>query len=308
MRRKTTTAEVAARVFGRHSTTVVEAQARRGEGAWYRLAPLATVVRFEPDRAEIERHARQVGAASVDRFVAAVPSARAGLIDRHLTDDATFGSVLPPDAASVARFPLLRGAQSRGVVQARRVRVDEQLRELGCDEVAFLRIDGRGAELEVIEGARGALQGCLGVEVVAWFAGVFAGQAAFWQVDRALVEAGFVPWRLSSLEHVCERHTSRLGRGETARFDGVEASSLAGSGRLLRGQALYLRDHAALPVGDREAVRRLVTLGALLDAAGDLDGAAASLRRVVTAPRDALFDDERAALLAHLGEIDRELS
>jgi FkbM family methyltransferase len=306
MRRKTTTAEVVARLFGGNGTTVIEVGARRGGHGWYRLSPLARLIGFEADRAECERLNRLALPSGGERFVPVALGERDGPAALHLAQDAAASSLLPADADAVRRYPLLRGMIPSGTTEVTLRRLDAWALEEGCEEAAFLKLDARGTELDILRGGAGLLATCLGVELEVAFFARYAGQPLFSEVEQHLRSAGLGLWRLSGLVHYSERHSTRLPRRETAVFNGVEAPSMAGSGRLCRAHALFFRDHRALPIDTRDGVRRLLVQAALFDAAGELDGLTACLQRAAAAPREALDDASRHALAAHLREVERE--
>lgn len=307
MPRKTTTADVAAKLFGKHSTAVLDVGARWGaEGAWYRISPLARVVGFEPDRTECDRLNRLASPGGGERFYPVALGETEGPATLHITEEPGCSSLLAPNEEAITRYPLLRVMTPRRSVEVSLRRLDTWAREEGCDEASFIKVDTQGTELSILRGAGELLDTCLGVEAEVEFFPLYTGQPLFADVEQHLRSRGLVLWRLSNLVHYSERHSPKLPRKDVAVFNGVSAPSMAGSGRLCWANALFFRDHRTLPTRTLADVRKLVILASLFDAAGELDALISSLQRALTASREVLDDTSRQVLTAHLREIERE--
>ncbi|RYE93911.1 MAG: hypothetical protein EOO75_03300 [Myxococcales bacterium] len=305
MARRTTTAEAVARALGERMVTVIDAGGRAAaRRTWFRLAPLAVLHGFEVDTTEYERLVRS-SVPGVERYERALVGAEPGEAQVSVTDA---GEVLAGEPSPlVERLSVLRGRTTRGGGSQRvaRVRLDEALTRAAVEEPVFLRLSAGGRELDALVGAGDVLPRLLGVEVDVAFSPLLDDQPLFGAIDAHLRAAGLVLWRLGWPSHGVERHWSHLTHSDTAHFGRIPTERAAGSGRLLRARALYLRDHVELPEATASDRLRLATLAALCDAAGEIDMAASCLHRLVD--RRGLIDElARPALVAHLRQLERE--
>ncbi len=278
--RPDSTAAAAADLLGARSTAVLDVGARWGAaGAWYRLDPLAELCGFEPDAAECARINAAAGPG--ERFFPVALGAQAGPATLHVTREPGCSSLFEPDTALVARYPLLEVITPAGKTTVTLERLDDWARREYVERVAFLKLDTQGSELDILRGGARVLAGAIGVEVEVEFFPLYRGQALFGDVDVFARAHGFSLWRLSHLVHYSERHARELRRRDVAVFDGVTAEIAAGAGRLSWGHALYLRDYRELDPRERRA--DLLALAAVLDAAGETDGALGCLTHVAVA-------------------------
>lgn len=302
MKARATTAELAAELLGRRSATVLDVGARWGaEGAWYALGPLGTLVGFEPDP---EEHARLAASAREgERFVAAALGAVDGPATLHVTREPGCSSLLPPSADAIRRYPLLEVMTPVKDVPVTLTRLDTWAASAGVTDVAFVKLDTQGTELDILRGAGALLDRALALEIEVEFFPLYEGQPLFGDVDVYLRSRGLALWRLSHLVHYGERGARPLARTDVAVFDGVSSSFPAGSGRLAWGHAFYVRDPAGFDAGTIDGRRALLVLAAIFDAAGELDAVRTILARLLDAP--SCPEPWRARITAHLAAVER---
>jgi FkbM family methyltransferase len=256
---------------------VVDAGARWGGGeAWYRLVPLARLVGFEPDPQECDRLNGQVSCPPLERYVPLGLGKANGWRTLFVTAEPMCASLYQPDPAMSDRYPVLKAMRQVSTRTVPVVSLASWARREGVPEVSFLKIDTQGSELDILHGAGALLDGCLGMEVEVEFAPLYHGQPLFADVDRYRRRRGFVLWRLKNLSQLGEGHTQALRHETKFWYDHLQVPVPVGAGRLLWGDAVYLRDYRELrPAG--HTGRQLLILAALLNALGDNDGACACL-------------------------------
>ncbi|MBK7400938.1 MAG: FkbM family methyltransferase [Myxococcales bacterium] len=279
------TAHLAADILGKRSSTVLDVGARWGvDEAWYALDPLARVVGFEPDPVECARLNATIGASDKRDAATFVPVALGGSKGQaqlHVTREPGCSSLLPPNRALVARYPALDVMSPVSSLSVEVTTLAEWANERGSTDVAFMKLDVQGAELDVLRGAGATLDRCVGLELEVEFMPLYEGQPLFGDLDVFLRARGFSLWRISHLVHYAERHRDTLEREESAAYDNVHVTAKAGAGRLAWGHAIYLRDFASLP-DTPLLLRELLELASLLDAMGESDGAAAALETALS--------------------------
>lgn len=267
-----------ARALGEYSTTVVDVGARGGmDQVWYRIPPLARLVGFEADPVECARlnEVAQRQGHTHHRYVPLALGDRSGPATLHRTADPACSSLYPPDPAMADRHPELRVIRPAGTCEVQLTTLADWAAAEGIDEIAFLKLDVQGAELDILRGAGPALDITLGVEVEVEFQPIYRGQPLFADVDTFLRGRGFSLWRLDHLAHYSEHPGRRLSRTGCAFFDSRAVTFASGSGRLTWANAVYFRDYRAPGMPPRQ----LLLLAALFDALGDEDAAAWCLER-----------------------------
>jgi FkbM family methyltransferase len=276
--RRPTTAEIVATILGEYSTAVADIGARYGIGeAWFRLHPLAAIVGFEADPDECARLNREVAGRRQEHYYPLVLGAAETTAALYRTVSPACSSIYPPDQELAARYPEL---QCQRLVDSRDISLttlDQWAESAGRPEISFMKLDTQGSELDILKGATRTLRGCLGLELEVEFSPLYHGQPLFAEVDNYLRGLGFTLWRLDNLVHYSERPSAARLRRASAYYDCQRETSAAGNGRLIWGHALYFRDYRSRFRGEPTARAPLI-LAALLDAAGDLDGAALCLR------------------------------
>lgn len=293
-------ADIVAEILAPRSVTVVDVGARGGVGkSWYRVRPLGTVIGFEPDRAECDRLNDLVEEPAHERYVPVALASKAGETTFYKTVDPACCSIYRPNAALVDRYPTLKGMRLARTGSIQVTTLDNWLHTEGIGEVGFISLDAQGAELDILHGTIGALRGCAGIEAEVEFAPMYHGQPLFADLDAFLRGQGFELWRLSWLTHCAERPSGLITRKEATRYDSLRAVAEAGGGRLLWGRALYFRDFRALAASP-DPTRRLLILATFLDAAGDLDAAAAAVRLALDRQDGSLAPGARGLLEGYL--------
>lgn len=188
------------------------------EPRWRRIASSLDYVGFEPDdRSRARLLADDQGCASY-RILDTALSDEAGELVLHLCRKPMASSSFLPDAELLGRFPDVSRFDVVDSVTLPARRLDD-LGLPGCD---FIKVDVQGAELAVLRGASGLLDGCLGVEAEVEFLPMYRGQPLFGEVSGHLATAG-----LEFIDFVS------LNRWRRDRFDG--------HGQLVSGDALFLR-------------------------------------------------------------------
>ena len=114
--------------------------------------------------------------------------------------------------------------------------LDTFVKQQGLDYVDFMKLDVEGAELEVLRGAGEALtDSLLGLNVEVWFQADRVGRPLFSDINDHLGALGFVLFDLRE-----------LNRWRRRTLAGQSYESWIGSGQLMYGNALYLRDLPAV--------------------------------------------------------------
>lgn len=170
--------------------TVLDAGANIGQFATAARAafPAARIVSFEPLPdcfAQLRRRFRRDA-----RFQARQLALGARNEERELQRSAysPSSSLLPMDDRHRAAFP------STAATTAVRVpvrRLDDELQGLDLAAPILLKLDVQGAEMEVLEGARGTLERCSLVLLEASLRRLYVGEALFADVQAYLGGAGF---------------------------------------------------------------------------------------------------------------------
>lgn len=256
--------------LGPGGVTVADVGSRWGASdAWFRLAPLARLIGFEPDPEECRRlnalsaeHGRQ----EISYPVAL--GSEDGQATLHITREPACSSLYRPSEAVLRQFPSLRQIMTVDRTSSVPIRRLDGWASAECvDRIDFIKLDTQGSELDILRGAGALLQTCLGIEVEVEFSALYEGQPLFADVDAYLRSCGFTLWRLENQAHYAEHPSSDLKRSAVVHYEHVPVTHSAGDGRLMWANAVYFRDHHT--VTDR---RSLLVLGALLEAAGDNSG------------------------------------
>lgn len=209
--------------------TLVDVGAAAGVDArWMPFRPLLQVVGFEPQAEEFAKLQSSAG----QRWIQAALAGSRGRRTLHLTRYWSNCSLLRPNPAVLQQ---LDWGNDHDVLEERPldcVTLDECLRAEGIWP-DFLKVDTQGSELEILTGARTALEQAVQVvEVEVEFTPLYQAQPLFADVDQFLRGAGFYLQDLGNFLHMKPRGQAGVG--------GVK-------GQLISADALYFRDFAAEP-------------------------------------------------------------
>ncbi len=155
-------------------------------------------------------------------------------------------SLFEPDPSVAGQFEHLADCvQVARTHQVQTKRLDDIPETAGCD---FLKVDVQGAELMVFDGAPGALQSAVIIDVEADFIALYKNQPLFADVDAFLRAHGF---SLHQLQHYGLKFKAQLAPKEPA----------AASHQVGWGDAVYVRD---FPRFERLDPMQLLKLAAIL--------------------------------------------
>lgn len=251
---------------------------------WRALGPYADIVGFDPDEAECTRLTESWDGPGTARFLPLALGASRRNATLHLTSEAATASIFPPVAGIWDAYSDLGGLRPSGTRAIELVPLDDVVSVENIGPVDVIKLDVQGAELEVLRGARKALEGIRCVDLEVTFEPMYEGQATFGDVDAYLRGAGFRLWRLSQLVHHTRRRDPPSTWTANANFhDFTQVPVPLGPGQVFWGQAVYI-DTMTLDRDDwRECLRDAAAFWAV-----DLPDreAAAVNAAAVAAPRE----------------------
>ncbi len=224
---------------------VIDGGARWGaETHWDVYGDQLELFAFEPDKDECERMMAAVESGPDKIRFGCEPLALAQAPGRATINIARYAdssSLLPNNEALVRRFAMASYLEQVGSAEVETTSVDTFLERRGLEYIDFMKLDVEGAELEVLRGAENALNhSLLGLSVEVWFQEEHTGRPLFSDIDAHLRRLGFALFDL--------RQLTRWRRRSLA---GERPDSWIGSGQVMYGNALYLRDlPARLDAGD----------------------------------------------------------
>jgi FkbM family methyltransferase len=220
---------------------------------WNRFSDCVELIGFEPDAVECARLNTEVARLAYPaRFLphALWREVRSDL-PFHVNKWEVASSVYAPNGEFLRDFP--DAAQMLEVIDRRTIAattLDEIVRGLGTAP-DYLKLDAEGAELDILVGARRAIEQTIAIEVEVEFNPIFEGQPLFADVDTYLRGLG---WTLFGLR----RNSWRRGQSTPG--------GRGYGGQLIAADALYLRREALLESQDLEReLKLLVILAAYLE-------------------------------------------
>jgi len=225
------------------------------DGAWWRIAPLVTIVGFEPDQVECDRLNALCADSARERYLPLALGAAVQDAELHVTFDPACSSLYAPIEALAERYPALQQIRLIEKQVIRLTPLDHWWESERRPIVDFVKLDTQGSELDILRGAQAMLVDCAGCEIEVEFSPIYHGQPLFTDVDTFMRAQGFVLWRLHELTHYPECWPRPREQG-----------------RLMWSSAVYLRDYRSLGTTDKEQRQRLV-LAALLEALDDHEAA-----------------------------------
>jgi len=274
---------------GRAATLVDVGAAAGADARWGPFRQLIQVVGFEPQAEEFAKLQQSPG----QRWIQAALAGSRGRRTLHLTRYWSNCSLLRPNPVVLQQ---LEWGNDHEVIEERPldcVTLDECLRAEGV-RPDFLKVDTQGTELEILTGARSALEQAVQVvEVEVEFTPLYQAQPLFADVDQFLRAAGFQLQDLGNFLYVKPRGMAGVG--------GVK-------GQLVSADALYFKDLATAPEHlDRlnEQAVRAALLG--YAAYGYPEKALMLLQQLATAGRRLPQHAALAAAFAELRPLPRAL-
>jgi FkbM family methyltransferase len=231
---------ILSRLLGPASVVVADIGAAGGlADRWEGIAESVVCVAFEPDL----RSNPGPGGSGSGLTVRKAAAGRSEQRTFYLTEKRTSSSLLRPSMSVRNRLRSQARLEIVEEIDVECVTIDDAFADLGLRTPDFIKVDTQGTELEILQGAAGALPGCLGLEVEAQFRPLYEGAGLFRDVDAYVTGFGFELYDL-------RRHYHRRG---------TDPPVAQKRGQIAYGDALYFRDWQDV-AGDREALRRLAAL------------------------------------------------
>ena len=213
---------------GADRITLADVGASRGiEKRWAPLGDLLRVVGFEPNPAEFAK-LRQTES---EMWINAAIAGRDEKRTLYLTKRYNNSSLLKPNVAAIRRLEWGDDFAISSEQQVECVTLTSALTRIGISP-DILKIDTQGTELEILEGARGAVETdlvCIEVEVM--FEQLYEKQPLFGDVDSLLRRSGFYLHELGNILYVKPRGLSGVGGAK---------------GRIIQADAVYFRERPEL--------------------------------------------------------------
>ena len=243
------------------------------------LLPIAAAVDaigFEPDEGECDRLNRETQRAKGPwrslRFIAAALAGEAGRRELHLTRHGGTSSMLAAIPGIGARYMRDDYFAVEQTVTVDTLTLDDTLARFGIGNPAYIKVDVEGMEKEIFEGAPRMLDHVLAVRAEVAFMRTRHDQPLHHEIDALLQDHGLL------LYGFVEQHEWRRTTRRKHPLAG-ERSLPFSRGRLVHGDAIYLRDVETMDQSGEAAIDRMVQLAALALCYDFVDEAAAILRR-----------------------------
>lgn len=110
----------------------------------------------------------------------------------YLAKDPGCSSLFPPDCTEIALHTPSSRFETTGQIQVATVPMDLAIQRFELPLPDFIKIDCEGAEGEIIEGAKSAMDHVSGITFEARFRDFYTGGAVFGELTRRLFDLGFV--------------------------------------------------------------------------------------------------------------------
>jgi FkbM family methyltransferase len=207
--------------------TLVDIGARGGiHQRWNLVSRDIRVLGFEPDMEECKKLNEKSGKNHI-YFPIALYN-RSGTIKMNVVQSAASSSIYLPNFSLWNRFPNSHELKVIKSIQVNCDTLDNVLKSNGIQDVDFLKVDTQGSELQVLQGAKNALQNFIfGIDVEVEFSELYKEQPLFSDVDEYLRKSGFVFFDF----------VGKLGRVKRNKF-----SENVSKGQVLWAHALYFKD------------------------------------------------------------------
>ena len=216
-------------------------------------AGLAEVWGFEPNP---EAFARLEGGEVGVRFLPYAVG-RGGEADFHAYPASEMSSLYPLSRAAIGYLGHFRrhlGTETVSRIETRRLDDLDDLPRLD-----LLKVDAQGAEVAVLEGALDRLSEAVAVITEMRFYGLYEGEPALWELDKALRDQGFV---LHRFLHQKSRMLHHSQRGS------VDARAIGS--QLIDGDAVYIRSLEDRSLWSDDQIVRLALLASAVFGSEDL--------------------------------------
>ncbi|MDA9886378.1 FkbM family methyltransferase [Flavobacteriaceae bacterium] len=184
---------------------------------WKRVIKFTNYIGFEPDKRSSDLLNENKNCKSYKIYPFALWSKKQKL-NINFTQEPRVSSYYYPNSEFLNRY---KNAERFKILK--QLEVDSiDLDSLEIAEIDFIKIDIQGGELEVINGAKESLKGCLGLELEVEFLDLYKGQPLFGDLKRKLLDYG-----LEFIDFI------NLCRWERDRFNGF--------GHCVFGDAIFLK-------------------------------------------------------------------
>jgi FkbM family methyltransferase len=152
------------------------------------LVPDATLVAVEPSPEPLARLEARVGGRPNVTIVPKAVAAESGTARFHVTVHDHNASLQPPRTDQMGALYRHEGWGIRDVLEVETVTLDELA---GGEDVALLKLDVQGGEMEAIRGGREALARTAAVLMEVTFVSHYEDDAGFQELNRAMLDLGF---------------------------------------------------------------------------------------------------------------------